>query len=264
MENTKIVACIDQSTYSAYVTDYAAWFASILNKPLELLHIGDCPSPNMKNDVTQKTPRRQLLNMYYNRALEKGVEPSLLGIHEEYGYFIEKIIQYESKIDLLVMGRRGEQTEKHQEVIGKSIQQIMRTLHTPILTIAEEFKTPKNSMLAFSGSEISKRLVKHLAQEKYCLSIPLYLIMSGDRTAERQEELDWAHKTLEHAGYKVISSFILGGGNIEDTVIRTVQEQCIDILFMGAFENNSLYNMIFGSKTVDLLRYLNIPILHLH
>lgn len=265
MENTKVVACIDQSTYSAYVTDYAAWITNSIHKPLELFHIGDCPPLNAPTDTAQKTPRRKLLNIYYERALEKGVDPDLLQIYEEYGSFKEKVIRYEDNIDLLVMGRRGENTaKKHQDAIGKSIQKILRVLHKPVLTVAEEFKTPQNSMLAFSGSEISKRLVKHLAQEKYCLSIPLYLVMSGKPTDERQKELDWAHQILETAGYNVISSFILGGGTIEDTIIRTVQEQCIDILFMSAFENNSLYNLIFGSKTVDLLRYLNIPILHLH
>lgn len=264
MENTKIVACIDQSTYSAYVTDYAVWIASAIHQPLELLHIGDCPAPSSQIDINKKTPRRLLLNTYYKRALATGIDPSLVEIHEEYGYFKDKIIEYEANIELLIMGRRGEDTQKHQEVIGNSIKQIIRTLHKPILTIAEEFKAPQNSMLAFSGSAISKRLVKYLAEKKLFLSIPLYLVMSGKQTEERQEELNWAHKTLEQAGYKVISSFILGGGNIEDTVMRTVQEQCIDILFMGAFENNSLYNMIFGSKTVDLLKYLNIPILHMH
>lgn len=264
MENTKIVACIDQSTYSAYVTDYAAWIASTIKQALELLHIGDYPPSSSQIDSKEKTPRRKLLNTYYERALETGLDPSYITLHEEYGSFTDKIIQHEPNIELLVMGRRGEETEKHQEVIGNSVSQIIRSLHRPILTIAEEFKVPQNSMLAFSGSEISKRLVKYLAEKKLFLSIPLYLVMSGKKNEERQEELNWAHKTLEQAGYKVISSFILGGGNIEDTVIRTVQEQCIDILFMGAFENHSLYNMIFGSKTVDLLKYLNIPILHMH
>lgn len=264
MENTKIVACIDQSTYSAYVTDYAAWIAGKTKQPLELLHIGDYPVQSNQTDINQKTPRRQLLNIYYQRALSTGIDSSQIELHEAYGYFKDKIIQHEPHIELLVMGRRGEETQKHQEVIGNSVTQIIRSLHKPILTVAEGFKVPQNSMLAFSGSEISKRLVEHLAKKKLFLSIPLYLVMSGKQTDGRQEELNWAHQTLEQAGYNVISSFILGGGNIEDTVIRTVQEQCIDILFMGAFENHSLYNMIFGSKTVDLLKYLNIPILHMH
>lgn len=264
MENTKIVACIDQSTYSAYVTDYAVWVAKTMKQPLELLHIGDDLTPSSKSNLTHRTPCKELLSMYHTRALETGLDPSLVTLHEEYGSFTDKIIPYATNTELLIMGRRGEETQENQKVIGNSITHIIRSLHKPILTIAKEFTLPQNSMLAFSGSDISKRLVEHLAAKKLFLSIPLYLVMSGKQTDERQAELNWAHQTLEKAGYNVISSFILGGGSIEDTVIRTVQEQCIDILFMGAFENHSLYNMIFGSKTIDLLKYLNIPILHLH
>ncbi|MDI2091372.1 universal stress protein [Commensalibacter oyaizuii] len=269
MNHTKIVTCIDQSDISAHVTDYAAWIATNLHKPLELFHIVDQHPSHIKNinpktiDV-QENYSQKLLETYHQRALDIGLNHSLIKIHEEEGNFLEKIIQYEPNIDLLVIGRRGEQTEKQQNVIGNNIQQIIRSIHRPILSVAGSFSPPKNSMIAFSGSKTSQNLINQMAEKQLFLSLPLYLVMSGKQNDDRQELLAWAHQTLEDVGYNVTSSFIVGGSNIEDTIVRTVQEQCIDILIMGAFSHTSLYNMIFGSKTVDLLRYLNIPILHLH
>ena len=37
----KILACVDQSDYATHVADYAAWAATRLSSPLELLHVID-------------------------------------------------------------------------------------------------------------------------------------------------------------------------------------------------------------------------------
>lgn len=38
---SKVLACVDQSRFADYVADYAAWAAQRMNAPLELLHILD-------------------------------------------------------------------------------------------------------------------------------------------------------------------------------------------------------------------------------
>ncbi|HEY7802908.1 MAG TPA: universal stress protein, partial [Orrella sp.] len=40
-KRSTVLACVDQSPYATYVTDYAAWAAKRLNTGLELLHVID-------------------------------------------------------------------------------------------------------------------------------------------------------------------------------------------------------------------------------
>lgn len=260
MKPKRIVACIDcQSPLSDHTIDYAAWISTTYQKRLDILNITDDISLNQYKEEEQA-----LLNTYATRAFNRGVEQSLITIHQEHGALLEKIIQYETNTELLIIGRYCNKAKKNQHDIGYQTSQIILATHKPILSVTTKFSIPKTIMVAYNGSKFSQKIIKILAENKLFQCLPTYLVMSGKATKSRKEQLEWAHQALIASGYDVISSFIVGGGSIEDTIVRTVQEQCIDILIMGHFDNRPLYHMIFGSKIAELLKYLNIPILHLH
>ena len=50
-------------------------------------------------------------------------------------------------------------------------------------------------------------------------------------------------------------------GEPENTIARTVKEQAIDMLVVGAFGRSPLRTLLFGGKTDDLLRSSTIPTL---
>lgn len=83
--------------------------------------------------------------------------------------------------------------------------------------------------------------------------------MSGRQSQDAPRELDWALATLEAAGLAVIA--LLLPGEPENTIARTVKEQAIAMLVVGAFGRSPLRTLLFGSKTDDLLRSSTIPTL---
>ena len=48
-------------------------------------------------------------------------------------------------------------------------------------------------------------------------------------------------------------------GEAREVIARTVQDQVIDMLVMGAFGHSPLRSLLFGSKTTELLRSSRIP-----
>ena len=54
---------------------------------------------------------------------------------------------------------------------------------------------------------------------------------------------------------------VLIPGDAESIIAKTVKEQSIDMLIMGAFGHSPLRTLMFGSKTADLLRSSTIPTL---
>ncbi|MEN1479485.1 universal stress protein, partial [Pseudomonas aeruginosa] len=61
------------------------------------------------------------------------------------------------------------------------------------------------------------------------------------------------------AGFEVTSS--MTPGEAQEVIVRTIQEQAIDMLIMGAFGHSPLRSLVVGSKTTELLKASTIPTL---
>ncbi|MDP5054896.1 MAG: universal stress protein, partial [Congregibacter sp.] len=77
--------------------------------------------------------------------------------------------------------------------------------------------------------------------------------------SDGSKKLDGAEKTLKNTGYAVTKKLI--PGDAESVIAKTVTDESIDLLIMGAFGHSPLRTLLFGSKTADLLRSSNIPTL---
>ncbi len=89
--------------------------------------------------------------------------------------------------------------------------------------------------------------------------LPIYLLMSGREHPEAPKQLEWAKQTLERAGFEAPAALV--PGDAERIIARTVLEQNIDVLIMGAYSHSPLRTMLFRSKTSNLLRSARIPTL---
>ncbi len=83
--------------------------------------------------------------------------------------------------------------------------------------------------------------------------------MSGQPGTDAARQLDWARATLQAASFDVNAT--IRPGDAETLIARTVQEQSIDLLVMGAFGHSPLRSLLLGSKTADLLRSSPVPTL---
>ena len=277
----KVVACVDQSHFADYVADYAAWAAQRMNSPLEFLHIIDRHTEistgsdhsgaigidaqetllaelSNEDESRSKAAREQgriFLNRLCERAKEVGVE--FPDIRQRHGTLEETLVEQEKGVRLFVLGRRGESAEMTRRDLGRNIERVVRALHKPILTVTEGFKEPRRIMIAFDGSIVTRRGVKMVAASQLFRGLPIHLLMSGKESKEAPKQLQWAKTTLEAADFEVPTSLI--PGDAERIIAKTVREQNIDMLIMGAYAHSPLRSLLFGSKTTDLLRSATIP-----
>ncbi|MDB5081979.1 MAG: universal stress protein UspA [Chloroflexi bacterium] len=279
----KVLACVDQSHFSDYVADYAAWAARRLEAPLEFLHvidnhpeigsgkdhsgaIGIDAQENLlaqlatEDETRIKAARergRVFLNRLRERALATGVES--VDVRQRLGELEETLAEQESGVRLLVMGRKGEVAEATQRELGRNVERVVRALHKPILTVMENFTEPRRVMIAFDGGSVTRRGVKMVADSPLFRGIPVHLLMSGKESHDAPKQLGWARTTLEAVGFEVSASLI--PGEAKSVIARTVRDQSIDLLIMGAYSHSLLRTLVFGSKTADLLRSATIPTL---
>lgn len=279
----KVLACVDQSYFADYVADYAAWAALRLEAPLKFLHVierhpeigsGEDHSgaigigaqerllkklSDQDEDMTRAAHEqgRIFLNRLRERAVAAGVpEPDM---KQRHGTLEETLAEQEEEVRLFVLGRRGEAAEVTNRDLGRSVERVVRALHQPILTVTEGFTEPRRAMIAFDGSIVTRRGVEMVASSPLFRGLPVHLLMSGREPPNAAKQLEWARGTLEAAGFDAPAMLI--PGDAEHIIARTIQEQGIDVLIMGAYGHSPLRSLIFGSKTTDLLRSSRIPTL---
>lgn len=279
----KVLACVDQSHFADYVADYAAWAALRLEAPLKFLHVierhpeigsGEDHSgaigigaqerllkklSDQDEDMTRVAHEkgRIFLNRLRERAVAAGVpEPDM---KQRHGTLEETLVEQEEEVRLFVLGRRGEAAEVTNRDLGRSVERVVRALHQPILTVTEGFTEPRRAMIAFDGSIVTRRGVEMVASSPLFRGLPVHLLMSGRKHPNAAKQLEWARGTLEAAGFDAPAMLI--PGDAEHIIARTIQDQGIDVLIMGAYGHSLLRSLIFGSKTTDLLRSSRIPTL---
>ncbi|MFT4769691.1 MAG: nucleotide-binding universal stress UspA family protein [Glaciecola sp.] len=282
-DQDKILACVDQSHFADYVADYGAWAAARIHAPLELLHVIDThQNPPSSEDhsgaigfdaqeqlLTKLTAEdeartraareagRVFLNKLRERASNQGAPQ--VDTRQRYGQLVETLHEQEDGVQLMVLGRRGESAETAPRDLGRNVERVVRAVNKPILTVTEGFREPKRIMFAFDGSAVTRRGVGMIARSALFRGLPILLLMSGKVNPDGSKKLDWAEKTLTAAGYTVTKQLI--PGDAEAVIAKTVTDESIDLLIMGAFGHSPLRTLFFGSKTADLLRSSGIPTL---
>ncbi|GAB5413377.1 MAG: universal stress protein [Congregibacter sp.] len=283
LQKDKVLACVDQSHYAEHVADYAAWAARRIDAPLELLHIIDPEQrPSSAEDHSgtigidaQEALLDQLTNadeermrslrergrLFLNGLRERAAQAGApeVDMRQRYGELVETLHEQEDGVQLMVLGRRGASAEVTQRDLGRNVERVVRALNRPILTVTEGFKEPERVMFAFDGSAVTRRGVDMIAGSRLFPGLPIVLLMSGKLTDDGHKRLERARDTLTAKGFEVDVKEI--PGDAEAVIAKTVRDEAIDLLIMGAFGHSPIRSWLFGSKTADLLRSSGIPTL---
>jgi nucleotide-binding universal stress UspA family protein len=282
-EEDRVLACVDRSHYADTVTDAAAWAASRMSAPLELLHIID-RHPEVatgkdhsgaigfnaqqhlleelsEEDAARSKAAREQGRLFLNRLRERAIAAGAVtpDVRQRHGELEAMLVEQQPGVRLFVLGRRGESAEATQRDLGRNVERVVRALKKPILAVTEQFQVPRRVLIAFDGSAMARRGVGLVAKSPLFRGLPVHLLMSGKATKEGAKQLEWAKTTLDEAGFDASADLV--PGDAERVIAQAVREREIDLLIMGAYGHSPIRTLLFGSKTSDLLRSARIPTL---
>ncbi|MCA1805891.1 MAG: universal stress protein, partial [Xanthomonadaceae bacterium] len=197
---------------------------------------------------------RLLLEAARERAVADGVGDST--VLQRHGNLVETLVELEPETRLLVMGKHDENLGEH---IGSRLENVVRTLHRPILVTTHEYRPPTRVMLAFDGSATTRKGVEMVAGSPLFRGLPCHLVMAGNDNEESRAQLDWARNILETAGFEAPA--VLRQGEVERVLCGYRQEQDIDLLIMGAYGHSVIRRFLVGSTTTNVIRNASVPVL---
>jgi len=278
----QIMACIDGSAQAAAVCDCAAWASRQLDAPLTLLHVLDqqqYPAAGNLSGIIGLGSReylleelaaldekrsklaleegRMMLDSARQRVITAGIaQPE---VRQRHGDLVETLRDLEADIRLLVIGKQGEDSSNDLQLIGSQLESVIRTLHRPILVTPASFSVPTSVMLAFDGSDTSRKGVEMLASSPLFKGIPIHLVMVGDDNGEHRALLDSARDALVSAGFAVHVS--VRSGEVEPALHAYQAEHQIGLLVMGAYGHSRIRQFLVGSTTTRMIRSTTTPLL---
>lgn len=277
-----VFACIDGSPSSPAVCDYAAWASLRLDAPLTFLHVLDHHRFPVARDLTgniglgsrehllqelaaldEKRGKvaleqgRLMLEAAKERVAADGVANPQL--RQRHGDLLDCLTELESDIRLLVMGRQGEAADHHGQQIGSHLESVIRTLHRPILVAPLDFNAPTSAMLAFDGSDTTRKGVRLLAASPLFKDMAIHLVMVGADTNDAWAQLEWAKGVLKEAGLEAHT--VIRPGEVGPALHAYQEDHQVDMLVMGAYGHSRIRQFLVGSTTTQMLRTTKTPLL---
>jgi len=279
----QIFACVDGSRVTESVCDAAVWVANRVEAPLTCLHALEHESAPLTGDLSGSIglgAREDLLSEMIEleaqkaaleikqgklvlaavskRAEEQGVDQ--VNAMQRHGALIETLSEFEDDIRVLVIGRQGEAHEAFADAIGSHIESVIRTLHRPVLVVAEGFQAPNRFMLAYDGSDTADKALQMVAESPLLKGLECHLVAVKTQSSGAIEAaLESASKQLDSAGFSVSSAML--EGPVVDTLIEYQQERQMELTIMGAYGHSRIRQFFVGSQTTKMLVKSTTPLL---
>lgn len=278
---TNVIACIDGSFLSEYVTDAAVWAASNIESPLTLLHslektaesggdlsgsIGFGSREHLLNELTELDEKRAKLALEHGKVMldkakshaeQKGAKD--VSILQRHGDLVETLIDLEDTTRLAILGRSGNEHAMSANTIGSHIERAARALHHPLLITVGEFNAPSNFMIAYDGREAADNAIARIAKSALLKGLTCHLVMAGEDTPARRAKFEGAQAILEAEKFKVNASLI--AGDIYQVLTQYRNENNIELMVMGAYAHSKVRRFFVGSNTSKMIIESDIPLL---
>ena len=265
------------------VCDAAVWVATRVETPLTMLHALEHDSVPMTGDLSgsiglgaREDLLAEMIELESQKAALELKQGKLVleavssraeqhGIHQvnttqRHGLLTETLSGLEPQIWVLVIGRQGEAHDLFSNAIGSHIESVIRTLHRPVLVVAEGWRVPESFMLAYDGSETANKALQMVADSPLLSGLKCHLVAVKTPSAVAIEStLAEASSRLSGAGFTVTAAML--EGPVVDRLIGYQSEQSIDLTIMGAYGHSRIRQFFVGSQTTKMLGRSQTPLL---
>lgn len=271
-----ILVCTDGSAYAPSIYDHAAWAAQRLGASIHVLHLVDphhettdranfsgaiglgAKSALLEEFVQLEAAKAKLAHARGREILDRAREHfakaglPLAVADQKHGSLADSIETYDQAADLVVLGKRGENTSLDYKHLGSNLERVVRTCKHPVLVAARVFKPIRRVLIAYDAGPSAERAVDYVASRPLLTGASVRVLSVGSDAARVAEGLAKAEAKLVAAGFRVKAA--AASGHPVEVIGQTVKDDGIDLLVMGAYGHRHIRHLLIGSTTATLLR----------
>lgn len=163
------------------------------------------------------------------------------------------LAQESRRVDLLVLGRRGEgRRVSKAAIVGVTTEEVIRATPRPVLVVPSNGRRGNAMVLAYDGSVASCRAIVAGAELALLLEkshIHVLTVAGSREKAERAQQ-----EAREYLSpYRIPCSYVVREGHAQDGIVSYAKEVDAGMIIMGAFGERRLWELIVGSTTTAVL-----------
>jgi len=175
------------------------------------------------------------------------------------GIVYEEILKREKDYDLVVMGKSVHSEENEPGVLGDNFRKIIHKSDLPVLASTYGHEIGDNLMVCYDGKKNSKKALDVAIGVAKKFDVPLNILtINEEEKIARKVNSDAVEKALLH---NVVPVSNLQWLNTVGTIIAEIDHLNINFLFMGAYGDNPIKDLILGSTTDQVVSETGCPIL---
>lgn len=284
MSKTKILACVDGSSYADNIIKDAAWMAKRLDAHIDVLHVLRRPSDYQapSDDHTGSIgmgARKSLLEalakvdedrskldlakgemiLEHAQALLKEHDVQSVGTHHRRGGLVDTLVEFEKDYDIIIMGKRGEHADIESEFLGSNLEKTARVITKPLFLTSFYLGDITRFVIAYDGKKSARKAVDYAASNPLLKDMACHLLCVTDNAYENIDSDD-AVKTLEDAGFTVTLKNDVNT-NVATAIGSYIKDEKIDLLLTGAYSHSRMVNFFIGSTTSAIIKSCHIPVM---
>lgn len=268
----------DGSPAAAVAADYAIWFARKLGARVQLLYVTDVrilEGPWLA-DISgafgaqpysafvprlQEIQRDKANTILAAAAQHCGKHGVTCEAAHETGTLVDLMLDYERRADLVVLGQRGEHAPWHGDLLGSSVERVVRGSIKPCLVTPDEFRPVKHMLLAHDGSDESNKALRAGLDLAGDLGAEVTILTCCQRETENvaSKHLQEAHKLALDRKLTVHAQLVRGDPETE--ILAMTGNVSADLIVMGAYGHTRIRELILGSTTAHVMRKAQVPVL---
>jgi len=271
-----ILLGLDGSEQAGVAERYAFWLAKRLDAALMGLHVVDIisiegsflhdvsgslgfePYLDFSSKMREALHERgkALLDEFATRAANAGVRnDTVLAV----GVVGNEIAERSKTADLVAIGHRGVNERFTTGLLGSTTESVTRKCSTPVLVAPTSFCEPSSALLAYDGSQRAAAAMQNAAEWCASLAIPLTVLSVADSDEAGERTIAGARTYL--ASYEVEAHFLVRTGPAPETIVDVLESSACDLLFIGAYGQARLLELVLGSTTEFVLRNASCPVI---
>jgi len=275
----RLMVCTDGSGYSNISCEFAAWLAAQTSAQADVLYVTDIRQYEMPivADISGSLGAQPYLNLVsqlqevekikvgvVEKAARKVFEQSaycgeMTFIHQD-GTLVDRVEDLQGNYDLIVLGKRGSNSETSKEHLGSSLERVVRACHKPVLVTSRAFRPINKVLIAYDGGVSSRRALDFLATDSMFTDMLIVVASVEEKGHDDATKLTNDAESRLLASGRCCEKKVLSG-NADEAISTCAESIGADLLVIGAFGHNRLREFFIGSTTTELLRTRNMPLL---
>jgi nucleotide-binding universal stress UspA family protein len=177
-----------------------------------------------------------------------------------FGGVTDVVVRESKEADLLALGRRGRGHADDIDHLGRMFRNIAHRSFAPVLIGGRENRPIHDLLLAYDGSEKSRRALSWARRLQGDLGGRVVALSVAQEGSDSSEWVPKMKGEIESSGLADFT-FISRKGEAADEILIAAAENEVDLILVGRYGHSAFVDLFIGSTLDRILRHTRLPVI---